>query len=91
MNGVNRQISSALPRKKITFDGANADDGSDDGGMLNDFNSNRLSDDDEEEEEEEEEDKLFALGEDHATLNRVTRNFKIATSRALNNVSIEDY
>ena len=38
-----RPISSALPFKKIKFDGLNSDDKLDDGGMLNDFNSERLS------------------------------------------------
>lgn len=62
--------------------------------MLNDFekDTNMSQDFDErEEDKEEEKDQLFGLGEDRAVLNRVTRGFEIAKSRALNSVTLRDY
>ena len=41
--------------------------------------------------EESEKDRLFALGDSNEHYNRVTRNFKIAQSRALNTLNTSDY
>ena len=65
---------------------------SDDGNMLNDLdNDNGSLDFNREDEKEEENDKLFALGNSQEAYNRVTRNFAIAKSRALNTLSTADY
>jgi Ser/Thr protein kinase RdoA (MazF antagonist) len=82
-----------LPKKKFGVLDTNDDEESDDGNMLNDLDK-EIRDSfggGAKEAKEDEKDKLFALGDSHATLDRVTKNFKIAKSRALNEVSIEDY
>ena len=95
-SAYSRPVSTiALPKGKLEVPDEkknNDDSDSDKGNMLNDLdddggsiNFDKLDD------EDEEADKLFAVGGDHAILNRVTKNFSIAQSRALNTVTTEDY
>ena len=79
-----KHVSQAINLLNTGEGPAGGDEDDDDKGMLNDFEVGSLNPSDGEEDKEEDAagDELFGLGEDHATLNRVTKNFKIAKSRA---------